>query len=262
MGLLEDLQRRAQAQRDEGGVAADGEGADNTQARLEHALRAIRAYLVKLTGTLNEVRLDVYAGFDIPQYKKIGPLRHGDYNVGEIAGGSFALAYQCSGERKHRFRVNGPLEVRRLRDLLTEHGMVFQCTETRNSRHEVVHALFDLEERVNVRFTFNINKTYDAIDMTERHHNGLSQETHTFPRSNIDRLFLDDLGNYLVRKPGKLLERRLEHMTDELRTALRTRLERERRQKEREEAKLGLRKSGSEPVKEKSGLFGRFKPKK
>lgn len=261
MGLLDDLKKQSsERERREEALRDEADTTERRQAVIETRVRELRAYLVDLAQNLNYLHLEVQAEYEIPGYKrKLGPMRQSEYMVSELDDGEFSLTFRCEGDHPHRFKVRDGAPVQKMRQFLLDHGLPFECTESKNARHEVVSAVFEVQERLNCRLRFRPNARQEAVDMMQRHYAGLTQESYTFPVDGIDDAFKDDLGNYIVRKPNTLLDRRVELMTDDMRAALRQRLARERERRAREEAKLGL--SPREPQDKPAGrgLLGRLK---
>lgn len=227
MGLLEDLRRQAAAKRRE---ERDTRRAAELQAErlrrdIEPRMLALRRYLVELVRQLNYVEPEVRASYQVPGTGcRLSGLRQTGYLVSAYHDGEFALRFRCVGPTSHRVKSDDPVAVRRLQELLRDHGLAWSCKEIIDDRYQLRGATFVIADEVEVRFTFRADPAHDGMLMVQRHFQDIGEQRFIFPAVTLNRGVFDQLGEYLLRRSDAVLEHQMQFITEQEREALKQRL--------------------------------------
>ena len=201
---------------------------------IDPKLQKIHAYLREMVQQLNVVKPEVAVDFEIPGAPPLKGLNQGDYFLGHYAERKFTLLYLCSRETKQVFELNDPVAINKQKEFLTNHAVKYHAKELKNDRFEVYKATFVLLGQVKGGMEFRANPRDNCIDVAMRNFSSLGRAMLSFSPEVIDDEFLDLLGQYILRRSNKVLERRIQRMSEEQRAAIRRQIEEEKRQRDEE----------------------------
>ena len=234
MALLDDLKHQSDRRKRNELAHAEHQAAleKEYRTRLLPCMRRTFTYLSELAKHLNYLQPDVEVNFSLPGCGRIPNLRQGDYQVTADSTAEMrkmVFRFRCYGEDAARFKVS-PLSVARdLSDLLVKHGIQFYSRDYRDSGRAVIGETFEIQPNIPVSVVVeaDFERTLIRLSIINFEAPGTHQASYT-PEEITDD-FLDDLGNYLVRKNSNLT--RL-FLPDQVREEIRERLEEEKRERQ------------------------------
>ena len=263
MGILDELKQEADqlknAELDEQRRKEEIER--RFREEIDPKMQVLHAYLRDVVQQLNVVKPEVPVDFEIAGKPLLKGLNQGDYFLGHYAERKFNLLFVCTRELKQVFELNDAAQINKMKEYLTNNAVKFHCKELQNDRHEVYKATFVLLGQVKGALEFRANPPDGCIDMMARNFAALGRTTVSFPPDKIDEAFCDQLGNYILRRSNKVLEHRIQRMSEEQRATIRRNLEKEKREREEElkriEEEEAARKAGEKNNK-KGSLLGKL----
>ena len=234
MALLDDLKATSEALKTE--ELAEQLHAEQLQAAYQRhinpKMRQIFRYLSELVEEVNYIKPSTKVDFELPVYGRMLGLRQEEYGLTVDSLESMrqiVLRFRCTGGQTARFKVSPPSVAADLRDQLLEHAMKFDCRDYFDDYRAVIGQRFEVEGEIPmlVRVEADIERTLIHIHITNfdapigRHAK--------YRPEQITPEFLDDLGNYILRKHSKLIQLPI---SEEERKELRQRMEREAEQRQ------------------------------
>jgi hypothetical protein len=240
MALLDDLksesERRMRAeleqQRNRTQTEEDEYQEREYRRRILPAMQRILTYLSQLADHLNYIKPHTRPCFTIPGYGDIDLEDQSGYRVSvhtRERPERITLTFQTTGSRPRSFKVT-PLSVANdLDDLLVAYGLDFSITDYRDGYRHLVGRRFELRPKVPVTVQVEADPASSQICFAfTNFESPATSRTHYAPEQITDQ-FLDDLGNYILRKSDKLTQL---DIPDEVRKKLRQRMEAEKREEQ------------------------------
>ncbi|GAB6040720.1 hypothetical protein [Endothiovibrio diazotrophicus] len=201
---------------------------------IDPKMQQLHAYLREVVQQLNVVKPEIPVDYEIAGKPLLKGLNQGDYFLGHYAERKFTLQFVCTRELKQVFEINEAGQINRMKEYLTNNAVKYHCKELMNDRHEVYKATFVLLGQVKGALEFRANPGDGCVDLLARNFSSLGRATVSFPPEKIDSAFCDQLGNYLLRRSNKVLEHRIQRMSEEQRATIRRNLEKEKQEREAE----------------------------
>lgn len=236
MALIDDLKAeserrlRAEAEQERRRKRSEREDQEDREYRdvLLPAMTRILTYLGQLSDHLNYVKPAVKPRFTIPGHGDLELFQQIGYRVTADSRQRLkriTLQFQAIGSAPLRFKV-GPLSMANdLDDLLVEQGLDFTIADYRDGYGHLVGRSFDVRPKVPV--TVQIEADVKDLRIWASFTNFASPSTRRvhFRPEDITDQFLDDLGNYILRRNDKLTQLEI---PPEARERLRLRMEAEK----------------------------------
>jgi hypothetical protein len=240
MGILDELKQEANQvkNREEEEQRRQEELERRFRDELDPRMQELHTYLRDLVQQLNVVNPEIPVDFEISNSPPLKGLQQGEYFLGHYAERKFQLLFSFTRELKVVFELNDPASIAKQKEYLTNNAVKYHCKELKNDRYEVYKATFVLLGQIKGGMEFRANPSDNCIDLVMRNFTGLGRASASFSPDKIDHDFLEQLGQYLLRRSNKLLEHRIQRMSDEQRAEIRRKLEEEKREREQELQRL------------------------
>ena len=208
-GLLDQL-RDEVAQRQHG-VNVASLDAERLRARLDRSLRAVFDYCRELTTQLNFLQPQVSRCYylldsDDPINKLAWQEGYADFRTrangegGNIERVSLAYTLQGPGRRTVE-RAGGAVE--RLRQMLFDLGMKFECQERRNRLRELESGLFTIADEIKVQAMWRADFEKGQVVLESRNLERLGFVTFTIRPEAIGPELLDEFGRLVLGRENR-----------------------------------------------------------
>ncbi|RDH87545.1 MAG: hypothetical protein DIZ78_02955 [endosymbiont of Escarpia spicata] len=204
------------------------------QSTLRPRMRAILRYLSELAEQLQLVNPDVSCTYELPGYGEIQGLRQQDYIVNADSTDqtkTIRLRFNCATENELEFSVTPKSEADATRSFLESQQMRFAEWPVRDMEQRLVGLTFQVQVKVEVIFLFQADPEQGGIRMITSNFEGFSIKRHLYMPEKITEKWLDDLGNFILRKHEKLHSL---DISDSEKEKIRKRLQMEKQQREKE----------------------------
>jgi hypothetical protein len=209
MGILEDLKKQAEETRKARQAEAD------RQMRLEQIyvselrprMLDIYRYLSELVEHIETIGIVVKAGYDFPTLGRVEPLEQKNYRFHIDNSDNpkrITLYFHCQTRREFLVPVDVQqadearkfLEIQRIR-----------CVDwpMRDPNGSIRQMLFQFVPKITVMLEFIADTDKSAIAIRAINFEELGVHDYSIKYENIDSAWLDQLGNYLLRKRDKLI---------------------------------------------------------
>jgi hypothetical protein len=260
MSLLDDLKKEAERQQSEDReklAAAQQEAL--YQSRFKEPMQRILRYLTELTEQLKILEYDVRREATLPGIGLVKDLQQTDYTVNMDSSENprlIRLRFNCIADQEREFEVMPKPKAEETRQFLDSQTMRYAEWPIRNHQQRIIGLNFQLTVLVKVDFVFQVDLELKSIRMFINNFNEFKMEKSLLVPERVDEVWLDTLGNYLLRRRADLYAL---DMDESLRRSLRERVNEEQRRREEElqQALLSEREERQqEPV---SSFFGRLK---
>ncbi|MET0067938.1 MAG: hypothetical protein ABW076_16460 [Candidatus Thiodiazotropha sp.] len=260
MSLLDDLKKQAQAQL--------SEDREQREAALREALyqnrfcdpmQRILRYLGELIEQLKILDYKVYREVNLPGIGVVKALRQSDYAVNVDSSDApklIRLRFKCDSDQEREFAVVPRPKAEETRQFLDSQAMRYAEWPIRNHDQQIIGLNFQLAVSVKVDFVFQVDLEMKTIKMFISNFNDFKTEKSLLVPERVNDLWLDNLGNYLLRKRADLYDL---DMDEGLRQSLRERLLEEDRQRQQELQQALLRENTQRGQEVSPGLFGRLR---
>jgi hypothetical protein len=260
MSLLDDLKKEAEER-----LAADS--ADQEEIRREAAYRErirpamlrILNYLSELTDQLKVLDTDVRQDYILPGIGTVKDLLQGGYVVNADSTENtktIRLRFNCTDEREREFAVKPKSQADETRDFLETQVMRYAEWPIRDPVQGVIGLNFQLAVKVDVNFIFKADLDQMAITLIIANFSNFKVEKSVVQPERVDDVWLDNLGNYLLRRRKNLYELEI---TDNDKAAIREKLEQAQRQREKEMQEALEREQEELEEARKNSLLGKLK---
>jgi hypothetical protein len=260
MSLLDDLKKEAEAR-----LAADTADQEAAQReadyrqRIRPAMLKILHYLSELTDQLKELDLDVRQDYELPGIGLVKGLRQGDYVVNADSTENtkmIRLRFNCTDEREREYAVKPKSAADETRAFLDAQVMRFAEWPIRDPVQGLIGLNFQLAVKVDVNFIFKADLEQGAITLIIANFSNFNVEKSVVQPERIDDTWLDNLGNYLLRRRKNLYELEI---TDNDKAVIREKLEAARQQREAELQAAIQREQEERKEARRNSLFGKLK---
>ena len=260
MSLLDDLKREAEQLKAEQGADAEEQRLEASyQQRLKPAMLSILHYLSELTEQLKVVDPDVRVDYTLPGIGTVRGLHQEGYVVNADSTENtrtIRLRFQCVDEREREYAVKPKSTADETRDFLETQRMRYAEWPIRDPQQGVVGLNFQLAVKVDVNFIFKADPAQEAIQLLISNYADFKLEKSVVQPERISEEWLDNLGNYLLRRRKNIYELEI---TDEDKAAIRQRLEQAQRQREAELEAAILREREEREEARRNSLLGKLK---
>jgi len=270
MSLLDDLKKEAEELKAASGID-EGEAQREAFYRqhLRPAMLAILHYLSELSEQLKVVDPDVRVGYTLPGIGRVEGLHQEGYVVNADSTENtkiIRLRFSCVADREREFAVKPKATADETRDFLEAQTMRYAEWPIRDPQQGIVGLNFQLTVKVDINFVFKADLEQGAILLLISNFAGFKPERSVIQPERITEKWLDNLGNYLLRRRKNIYEleitdadkevirQNLEAAKLQRETEMQLALQREREEQEevRRNSLLGKLKSFAKPGMEKS----------
>ncbi|EGV50934.1 hypothetical protein Rifp1Sym_cc00050 [endosymbiont of Riftia pachyptila (vent Ph05)] len=213
------------------------------------------AYLNDLTSQLKLVAPDVRANYRIPGLGQVKRLRQGNYlvNADSVTNPRrIRLKFSCVAAQEMSFSVSPKGLADETRGFLHSHHMQFSEWPIRDAEQRLSGVNFQVTPKVEVVFMFQIAPEQYEIEMLTSNFEKFGIRRYTYGPERIDDEWLDNLGNYVLRRHDKLHSL---DISDSTLVNLRERLAVDKLERETGGGADRVHRPGQKRGK---GLFGRF----
>ena len=238
MSLLDELKKQAEAKQSQEQVNKQHQAELEARSRDEvlPKLVQIYTYLKELLKQVEILQADVRADYNLKGCGNLIGLRQEGYELRTDSRDNMTnltLGFYCAGDGEIKFELDTQQQVEQQKDYFKQHDLAYISRDYRDERHNVTHALFNFEPRIQVTFDFQLAKDMATIMLTVRNHEGLGTHRYQLEPSRIDDDFLDELGRYILRRENKFLKL---DISENYRENLRQKLAREEGKKQTKRA--------------------------
>ena len=260
MSLLDDLKQQADQQRknsDQSDLLAHRE--EVYQQELRPGMLAILHYLVDLTEQLKEVDLDVRHRYKLPGIGEIGGLKQGGYIVNADSTDqikTIRLRFHCMADQEKEYPVKPKSKADETRDFLESQKMRYAEWPIRDVTQKIVGITYQLTVKVEIQFAFQVDLEQGLIGMATANFNSFGVDRSVFRPERINDEWLDNLGNYILRRHQNLHALEIDASEKAL---IRQRLERERQARQEELEQALEREEMEREEKRRKSLLGKFR---
>ncbi|MCU7919410.1 MAG: hypothetical protein KZQ95_13795 [Candidatus Thiodiazotropha sp. (ex Epidulcina cf. delphinae)] len=235
MSLLDDLKKEAHLVRL---AESDDQLAAHREAlyhdRFREPMRLIQRYLSELIEQLKIVDLEVRHGYTLPGIGEVPNLRHADYVVNTDSSDNpttIRLRFACVSDGEMEFAVMPKSKADETGEFLDAQTMRYAEWPIRDHEQRIIGLNFQMTVRVNVNIVFQADLDLGSIRLFFSNFNGFKLEKSRLQPERVDGEWLDNLGNYMLRKRVNLYD--LE-MDDSLKASIRKRLQESKRLRQEE----------------------------
>lgn len=211
MGVLDELKKQARALR-ESKDANDGWSGDVepvTRAELVNRLGSIHDYLRDLVEQLNFVKPEIKVDYTMDRIGILRDLQQGEYEIlteGEEEIETISLMLSMNNDEEFAFNPDPAVDVSRLQNKIKNYGLITRsAVGLSNDNTQIV-----IQGYVPVRLDWKIDAKRGAIVLTVQNFNEFGVYQHAFKASDIDDVFLEELGKFVLRRENTLFEAREE----------------------------------------------------
>lgn len=262
MGLMDELrQKAADLQKKEQGESARRLNAEEIyRTQIKPKLNQLYLTLGELVKHLNYINPDLQVPYRFNVEGLEIRLKQQDYRVAIDSTNEtreVTLAFKCVHPIEVKFVSKDKASYEENLEYLKKHGLGHQCHPCKNDKHEVTGAHFIVKSSVPVNFIFRADLENAQIKLIVANFDGLGVVTHTFQPEKFTEEFFDQLGRHIIRENPNMFK---ESIGDDVKEALRARIEEEKRQRleELEEAEK-LEAAEDERQKNEGSRFGFLK---
>lgn len=239
MALLDELKQQAkdaEARREEERRNAMSE-ASLFRRRAQPAMLRAYHYLREFVDNLVKADPDVFSDYDVEGAGRLEHLRQHDYmlKADDVPDtNELTLSYVCSRDETVTFRVFTRDGVKREREYLWKHGMLFNFREDVGTAGSAYCGSFEMEAHVRVSVHFEIAAQEHRIRITTKNLNHIGANVYQVKVEDFTEGFLEELAKSVLHKPNTFDELMGFKVGDDVRAQLRERLQREAEAKARE----------------------------
>lgn len=252
MALLDELKQQAkdaEARREDERRTAASE-ASLFRKRAQPAMLRAYHYLREFVDNLVRADPDIFAKYDVKGAGRLERLRQHDYmlKADDVPDtNELTLSYVCSRGETVIFRVFTRDGVKREREYLWKHGMLFNFREDVGAAGSAYCGSFEMESHVRVSVHFEIAAHEHRIRITTRNLNHIGANAYQVRVEDFTEGFLEELAKSVLHKPNTFDELMGFKVGDDVRAQLRERLQREAEAKARELGERPARRKHPQP---------------
>jgi len=260
MSLLDDLKREAQRLQEADETDQVALRLESVyQERLKPAMLSLLHYLSELTDQLKVLDLEVRQDYELPGIGPVRGLRQGGYVVNTDSTENtraIRLRFSCEADQEREYAVKPKSTADETRAFLDSQTMRYSEWPIRDPLQGVIGLNFQLTVKVDVNFIFKADPEQGAIHLLITNFSGFKPERSVIQPERITDGWLDNLGNYLVRRRENLYELEI---SDADKEEIRRKLETERQQREKEMQEAVEREREEQEEVRRNSLIGRLK---
>lgn len=216
-------------------------------------MHAILNYLRELTEQLKIVDPDVRHDYTLPGIGCIQGLRQGGYVVNADSTDEtkiIRLKFNCIAKNEQEFSVKPKAKAKETMDFLESQSMRYSEWPIRENA-QIVGINFQLQIKVDINFIFQVDEEHGYIKMISSNFADFEVERNLIWPESIDEEWLDNLGNYILRKNNNLQALEIDEAKKD---SIRQKLDEEKRMRE-EELKLAILREEEEREEKKRNSF-------
>ncbi|MDZ7751928.1 MAG: hypothetical protein U5S82_09745 [Gammaproteobacteria bacterium] len=253
MALLDELKqqaRDAEARREEERRSAASE-ASMFRKRAQPAMLRAYHYLREFVDNLVKADPDIFSDYEVEGAGRLERLRQHDYmlKADDVPDtNDLTLSYVCSRDETVTFRVFTRDGVKREREYLWKHGMLFNFREDVGAAGSAYCGSFEMEAHVRVSVHFEIAAQEQRIRITTKNLNHIGADVYQVKVEDFTESFLEELAKSVLHQPNTFDELMGFKVGDDVRTQLRERLQREAEAKARELGERPARRKRSKAI--------------
>ncbi|MGD8908306.1 MAG: hypothetical protein PVI92_03090 [Chromatiales bacterium] len=227
--------------------------------RIRPAMLKILRYLSDLTDQLKVLDPDIYQDYTLPGIGLVKGLRQGDYVVNADSTDNtktIRLRFSCTDEREREYAVKPKSTADETRAFLETQVMRYAEWPIRNPQQQIIGLNFQLAVKVDVNFIFKADLEQGALTLIISNFSDFKVEKSVVQPERIDETWLDNLGNYLLRRRKNLYELEI---TENDKAAIRQKVEAAKRQREVELQEAIRREREERDEGRRNSLLGKLK---
>jgi len=252
MALLDELKqqaRDAEARREEERRSAVSEASMFRKQAQPAMLRAYH-YLREFVDNLVKADPDIFSDYEVEGAGRLEHLRQHDYmlKADDVPDtNELTLSYVCSRDDTVTFRVFTRDGVKREREYLWKHGMLFNFLEDVGAAGSAYCGSFEMDAHVRVSVHFEIAAQEHRIRITTRNLNRVGANVYQVRVEDFTESFLEELAKSVLHKPNTFDELMGFKVGDDVRAQLQERLQREAEAKAKELGERPARRKHPKP---------------
>jgi hypothetical protein len=260
MSLLDDLKQEAKKRREADSTDLQAERKEaEYQERIKPAMLAILHYLAELTDLLKVLEQDVTHDYELPGIGIVKGLRQGGYVVNADSTENtknIRLRFNCVDVREREFAVKPKSTADETRAFFETQQMRYAEWPIRDPVQGIIGLNFQLAVKVDVNFIFKADLEQGAITLFISNFSEFKVERSVVQPERIDETWLDNLGNYLLRRRENLYTLEI---SDSNKDAIRQQLMADQRRREEELQEAILRERAELEEARRNSLLGKLK---
>lgn len=209
--LLEELRKQAELRQ----RRQQAEEAKRTvdSADIDRRLRQVFLYLHDFVQQLNILRPAIPREFTVGDALSFRNMvwqeGFADYRAQSHSAGALiemvSFSFHMAAPKTRVIEREGP-EIERLRHLLFDCGLRFDCQEFRNPQHRVVRTRFQVRSELNVNARWRADYERGLVLVESRNLERLGSVTFQLEPEVIDQVLLDDFGRLVLAQPNHFRE--------------------------------------------------------
>jgi len=254
MSLLDELKQQAdKLQQNEEQATAEARRQAIYQEKIKPGMHAILHYLGELTEQLKVVDLDVRYDYTLPGIGCIQGLRQGGYVVNADSTDEtkiIRLKFNCTAKNEQEFTVKPKAKAKETMDFLESQNMRYSEWPIRDGGR-IVGITLQLQIKVDINFIFQVDEEQGYIRMISSNFADFEVERNLIWPHSINEEWLDNLGNYILRKNNKFQALEIDEAKKK---SIRQKLEEEKRMR-MEELKLAIQREEEEREEKRRNSF-------
>lgn len=258
MGILDELKLEADRVRKakELEEARYAERVKIYQDEIRPRLLNIHRYLTELVKQLNVAEWAVMVSCQIPGIGKLENLKQGDYRITIDSlenPKKIAIHFACSASEERKFQVTPKSSAEETSNFLDSQRVLYTEWPIREGQHrQIIGAMFQAKLRFNCSLTFEVDEDMSKIKITSHNFENFTDQQFRIAYQTIDDNWLDQIGQYLLRKIPQLGNL---FSSDAERELIRQRLELKKQHLQESAAAVELDPANTAT---EAGLLGRF----
>lgn len=236
MGLLDDLEKEAERQREEESRLASLREQRELiwQQQLEPATRALEAYLKRLTEQLSFLKKKLRAVLPIHGYGDVVTTIEPSFVLRSEGGKNFyeivlEMVGQVVTDECPVVIADNLTRVRSLAGVLQQYNLGGMSDTRKNPNGDVISARFQARGKVPMMLTVRAELDSCSARFTFNNLEGFGQSTRNFTPEQLDDALFDSLGRFLTREDTRFAQ---ESISDDMRKQLQTKLQRDEMRRE------------------------------
>ena len=260
MTLLEELKRKAKEKQE-----ADSENKERLrrealyEERFKQPMLSILRYLTELIDQLKILDYEVRHSYSLPGIGLVPDLRHKNYVVNADSSDNpqlIRLHFSCETDDETEYAVLPKPKADETRAFLESQRMRYSEWPVRDHEQRIIGLNFQLRTEVRISFLFKVDLEIGSIRFIIANFNGFKLDKSMIQPEIVTDLWLDNLGNFLLRKRADLYDLDID---ESHKAAIRKRLQMDNRLREQElQQAIELEHTEFEGVNRRS-LLGRLK---
>lgn len=262
MSTLEELKKQASEVTQRNQLGDDGKAAEEQKWRkLGPVMKYLKAHFIELAETLNVLEKDILIDFEINSSVKVKRLKAQNYKVThpnpDAKEKDFVFEFENSAANPSYALVPAGTAASAFKDTLTNNQIQHSITPVDGNKS----IKFEIRPPIKTKYRFTVDLARENISITITNYNNIWVQTNYFTKNEITQELMDELTRHIMRDENKYNEMVGNVMSDEARTQLRQKLQKDITDKQAQAKAMEAKAAKQEPKKEKT-LLGKFFKKK